>query len=275
MDLENKTALITGASRGIGKAIAIRFAREGANIVAAAKSIKGHPFLPGSLNETLQEVEKAGGQGIAIRVDVRHADQVSAMVEQAAERFGSIDILVNNAGAISLTGVEKTSLKLYDRMHYVNDRAVFLCSQAALPYLRKSSQAHILNLSPPINLNPKWLKDYSPYTASKYSMSLLTLGMAEELRKYKISVNSLWPKTTIATAAIEFAVGDKHMLNICRTVEIMADAAFEIVKHKGMEITGQLLTDEDVLKKAGITDFDHYAYNTDYKDKLYPDLFIE
>jgi citronellol/citronellal dehydrogenase len=275
MELKGKTVIITGASRGIGKAIAIKFAREGANIVAAAKSIKSHPILPGSLQETLQEVEKSGGNGIAVRVDVRHADQVSVMTEQAIDRFGSIDILINNAGAISLTGLEKTSLKIYDRMHYVNDRAVFICAQAALPYLKKSSQAHILNLSPPINLNLKWLKDYSPYTASKYSMSLLTLGMAEELKEFKIAVNSLWPKTIIATAAIEFAVGDKEMLNVCRTVDIMADAAFEIVRNKNMEITGQLLTDEEVLKKKGMTDFDRYAFNKDYKNKLHPDLFID
>ena len=275
MILKDKTIIITGSSRGIGKAMAIRFARDGANIVAAAKSIEGHPFLPGSLSETVREIENAGGKGLAVRVDVRHPDQVKEMVDQAVDAFGGIDGLVNNAGAISLTGLEKTSLKLYDRMHYVNDRAVFVCSQTVLPYLKESSHAHILNLSPPINLNPKWLKDYSPYTASKYSMSLLTLGMTEELREHNISVNSLWPKTTIATAAIEFAVGDKNMLNSCRTVEMMSDAAYEIIKTKNLELTGQLLIDEDVLRSSGIKDFDKYAYNKDYKDQLHPDLFID
>ena len=275
MQFKNRTIIITGASRGIGKAIAIRFAREGANIVAAAKSLKGHPVLPGSLIDTVDEIEKAGGRGVAVRVDVRHADQVTEMVQTAVDNFGGIDVLINNAGAISLTGVEKTSLKLYDRMHYVNDRAVFLCSQQSIPYLKQSPAAHILNLSPPINLNPKWLKNYSPYTASKYSMSLLTLGMAEELREFGIAVNSLWPKTTIATAAIEFAVGDKKMLNVCRTVEIMADAAFEIIKTTDLKLTGQLLIDEEVLKKSGVTDLDRYAYNQQFREKLHPDLFID
>jgi len=275
MKLKDKTIFITGASRGIGKAMALKFAAEGANIVAAAKSIKGHPKLPGSLAQTIEEVEKGGGKGLAVRVDVRHAEQVLEAVNRAVDVFGGIDMLVNNAGAISLTGLEKTSLKLFDRMHYVNDRAVFICSQTVLPWLKKSTQAHILNLSPPISLNLKWLKSYSPYTASKYSMSLLTLGMAEELRDYNIAVNSLWPKTTIATAAIEFAVGDKNMLNICRTVNIMADAAFEILQTKNLLLTGQLLLDEDVLKRAGIKDFSSYAYNKDYIDKLHPDLFID
>ena len=197
------------------------------------------------------------------------------MVQKTVDIFGGIDVLVNNAGAISLTGLEKTSLKLFDRMHYVNDRAVFVCSQAVLPYLKKSSQAHILSLSPPVNLNPKWLKDYSPYTASKYSMSLLTLGMAEELKQYNVAVNSLWPKTIVATAAIEFAVGDKSMLNVCRTVDIMSDAAFEIIKTKDLRLTGKLLLDEDVLLKAGVTDFDVYAYSHKHRDQLHPDLFID
>lgn len=275
MLLKNRTIIITGASRGIGKAMALKFAKDGANIIAAAKSLKGHPILPGSLDETVKEVQEAGGNALAMRVDVRHPEQVNEMIKQAVDNFGGIDVLVNNAGAISLTGVEKTSLKLYDRMHYVNDRAVFLCSQAAIPYLKESTHAHILNLSPPINLNPKWLKNFSPYTASKYSMSLLTIGMAEELRESGIAVNSLWPKTTIATAAIEFAVGDKNMLNLCRNVDIMADAAYEIIKTQNLELTGQLLIDEDVLKKAGIKDFDKYAVNQQYKDRLYPDLFVD
>jgi len=273
--LKNKTILITGASRGIGKEIAIRFARDGANIVVASKSLKGHPKLPGSLEETVKEVQDAGGKAIAVQVDVRHPEQVDNMVQAAIKTFGGIDVLVNNAGAISLTSVEKTSLKLYDRMHYVNDRAVFLCSQAVIPYLKKSDHAHILTLSPPINLNPKWLKDYSPYTASKYSMSMLTMGMAEELKEFGIAVNSLWPKTIIATAAIEFAVGDKNMLNVCRTTEIMADAAYEIVSTNDLSVTGRLLVDEEILQERGFKDFDKYLNNPNFKGKLFPDLFLD
>lgn len=274
-DLKNKTIIITGASRGIGKEMAFRFAKDGANIVAAAKSLTGHPKLPGSLQETINEVEKAGGKGLAVRIDVRHPDQVEELVKKAVDTFGGVDILINNAGAISLTGVEATSFKIYDRMHNVNDRAVFLCSQRALPFLKEGSNPHILNLSPPINLSPKWLKGYSAYTASKYSMSLLTLGMAEEFRHFGIAVNSLWPKTIIATAAIEFAVGDKNMLNFCRSPQIMADAAYEILISQECSLTGQLLIDEDILRQMGVTNFDHYAVNENFKDKLYPDLFIE
>ena len=273
--LKNKTIIITGASRGIGKAMAIKFAKDGANIVAASKSLKGHPKLPGSLEETVEDVQREGGKAIAVQVDVRHAEQVNNMVQVAVETFGGIDVLINNAGAISLTPVEKTSLKLYDRMHYVNDRAVFLCSQAVIPYLKKSSQAHILTLSPPINLNPKWLKDYSPYTASKYSMSMLTIGMAEELKEHGIAVNSLWPKTIIATAAIEFAVGDQNMLNVCRTTDIMADAAYEIVSTSDMSLSGKLFIDEEILRERGMQNFDKYLNNPNFKGKLYPDLFLD
>lgn len=273
--LKDRTIIISGASRGIGKEMALRFARDGANIVAAAKSLSGHPKLPGSLQETVQEVEQAGGQGLAVRVDVRHPEQVAEMVDKAVHAFGGLDILINNAGAISLTGIENTSLKIYDRMHYVNDRAVFLCAQAALPYLKKGNNPHILNLSPPINLDPKWLKDHSPYTASKYSMSLLTLGMAEEFKHYGIAVNSLWPKTIIATAAIEFAVGDKNMLNLCRSPQIMADAAYEILTSENCSVTGKLIIDEEILRERGVTNFDQYAVNEKFKDKLYPDLFID
>lgn len=273
--LKNKTIIITGASRGIGKEMAIRFAKDGANIIAAAKSLTGHPKLPGSLQETVREVEQAGGQGLAARVDVRHPEQVDEMVKKAVDTFGGIDILVNNAGAISMTGVENTSLKIYDRMHYVNDRAVFLCSKSVLPFLKESKNPHILNLSPPLNLNPKWLKDYSPYTASKYSMTMLTVGMAEEFKQYGIAVNSLWPRTIIATAAIEFAIGDKDMLNLCRNAQIMADAAYEILISQDCSLTGRSIVDEDILREKGITNFDHYALNKNFKDKLYPDLFID
>lgn len=273
--LKGKTIIITGASRGIGKAIALKCAGFGANIVAVAKTLKGHSKLPGSLSETVEVITKSAGNAIAVQVDVQREEHIQRMVDEAVGAFGGIDILINNAGAVSLTPVEKTSLKLFERMYAVNYRAAFLCSQAVIPYQKKSNHAHILTISPPINLKPKWFKDYSPYTISKYSMSMLTIGLAEELKVFGIAVNSLWPKTTIATAAIEYAVGNKEMLNVCRTVNIMADAACDIIKTGSLKLTGQLLIDEDVLLKAGARDFDQYAYNKKFKDKLYPDLFVD
>ena len=272
--LKNKTIIITGASRGIGRAMAVKFASEGANIVAAAKTLDKHPKLPGSLNETVKAVQEAGGRGVAVRMDVRFPEQVQNMVDTAIDIFGGIDALVNNAGAISLTPVEKTPLKIFDRMHTVNDRAVFLCAQMVLPHLKKAQNPHILNLSPPLNLDPRWLKDYGPYTRSKFSMSLLTVAMAGEFKKYGIAVNSLWPKTIIATAAIEFAVGDKSMLQYCRKPQIMADAAHLLLSSKDLEWSGQLFVDEDVLRTRGIDDFNKYAVNPDFSDKIKKDLYV-
>lgn len=272
--LNGKTIVITGASRGIGRAMAVKFAQDGANIVAAAKTLDKHPKLPGSLNETVKAVEKAGGRGLAVRMDVRFPDQVQRMVDAAVETFGGIDVLVNNAGAISLTPVETTTVKLFDRMHTVNDRAVFLCSQAALPHLKKASAPHILNLSPPVNLDPRWLKDFGPYTRSKYGMSLLTIAMAAEFKKYGIIVNSLWPRTIIATAAIEFAVGNKEMLQQCRTPDIMADAAYALITNEEPQHSGHLFLDEEILEMQGITDFSGYAVNPDMLDQLHSDLFV-
>ncbi len=271
-DLKGKTYIITGASRGIGRAMALRLAQAGANIVAAAKSLRPHPKLEGTLGETVQQVEDAGGRGLAVKTDVRFASEIEAMVEQAVATFGGIDGLINNAGAISLTGVEKTTPKLFDRMHQVNARAVFLCSRAVLPHLKKSENPHILSLSPPVNMDVKWLKDYSPYTLSKYGMTMLSLGMAGEFASYGIAVNTLWPVTLIATAAIEFAIGGREMLNHCRKPDIMADAAYEIVRRSG--ITGRCLLDEPFLKECGYSDFDSYAYNPDFDGKIYPDIFL-
>jgi len=275
MNLKGKTIIITGASRGIGKAMALRFAQDGANIVAAAKSLKPHPKLPGTIAETARLVNEQGGNGLAIKVDVRFPEQVQAMVQETVDAFGGIDVLINNAGAISLTNVENTSIKLFDRMHAVNDRAVFLCAQAALPYLKKSDNPHILNLSPPLNFNPKWLKDYIPYTRSKYGMTLMTLGMAEEFREQGIAVNSLWPRTLIATAAIEFAVGDKKMLKQCRKPQIMADAAYSIITTKSTWQTGQCLIDEQVLRENGTEDFSIYSADPDNPQNLLPDIFLD
>ncbi len=273
MSLSNKTVIITGASRGIGREMAIKFAADGANIVIAAKSAEPHPKLSGTIYSVAEEVESAGGNALPYQLDVRKELAVKKLMEKAHEHFGGIDVIINNAGAISLTNVEKTSPKRYDLMQSVNHRAVFNMAHYAIPYLRQSSNAHILNLSPPINLSPQWLKDYSPYTLSKYGMSLLTLGLAEELRQDGIAVNSLWPKTMIATAAIEFAVGDKEMLKHCRTPNIMADAAYEIITTTGNQLTGQCLLDEQVLKQAGVTDFS--KYQSDPVAELYTDLFID
>jgi citronellol/citronellal dehydrogenase len=270
--LQNKTIIITGSSRGIGRAIAIESAKHGANVVVAAKSAEPHPKLPGTIHSVAEEVERAGGKALAYQLDVRKELEINKMFKVVNETFGGVDIIINNAGAISLTSVEKTSPKRYDLMQQVNHRAVFNMSHYGIPYLEQSEQAHIVNLSPPINLAPKWLKDYAPYTLSKYGMTLLTLGMAEELRDKTIAVNSLWPQTMIATAAIEFAVGDQSMLEHCRTPQIMADACLALISKPPTEITGETLIDETFLRSQGITDFTQYAHKPG--SELYDDLFI-
>ncbi|NVJ60266.1 MAG: NAD(P)-dependent oxidoreductase [Gammaproteobacteria bacterium] len=271
--LTNKTVFITGASRGIGREIALKCAAAGANVVIAAKSAEPHPKLSGTIYSVAEEVELAGGKALPIALDVRKEIAVKKALAQANETFGSLDCIVNNAGAISLTNVENTSPKRYDLMQQVNHRAVYTLSHYALPYLEESSHAHILSLSPPLNLDTKWLKDYSPYTLSKYGMTLLSLGMAEEFKAKRIGVNCLWPKTMIATAAIEFAVGSKDMFKNCRTPEIMADAALAILLSDPKEVTGNTFIDENLLDKTGVTDFSYYA--VDQNSTLYPDLFID
>lgn len=272
--MKNKTVFITGASRGIGRAIALACAREGANVVIAAKSDKPHPKLPGTIHSVAEEVREAGGQALPLVLDVREEDLVKDCMKQAAEHFGGIDMLVNNAGAIRLQGVEKLPVKRYDLMHQVNARAVFLCSQAALPWLKESDQGHILSLSPPLNMDPKWFAQYGAYTTTKYAMSMLTMGMAEEFKRYNIAVNSLWPRTLIATAAIEFEVGGPEMMKQGRKPDIMADAALYILSQRSSQLTGQTLIDEDVLRQAGVTDFEHYRYAAGDKPLL-DDLFLE
>ena len=245
--LSHKTVVITGASRGIGRAMALRFAREGARIVIAAKSAGPHPKLEGTISDVAREVEAAGGKALPFQLDVRLEARVAEMMSAAVEAFGGIDILINNAGAINLTSVEQTPIKRYDLMQSINSRAVFICSQAALPYLKSSANPHILNLSPPINLNKKWVKDFGPYTLSKYGMTLLTLAMSAEFAPYRIAVNSLWPQTAIATAAIEFVIGNRDFFKHCRKPDIVADAAYEIVTTTDRRLTGQTLTDEGIL----------------------------
>ncbi|MFT0630928.1 SDR family oxidoreductase [Pseudomonas sihuiensis] len=274
MSLSAKTLFITGASRGIGREIALKAAADGANIVIAAKSAEPHPKLEGTIFSVAAEVEAAGGKALALQLDVRDEQAVAAAMAQAAEHFGGIDALVNNAGAIKLVGVEKLEPKRFDLMYQINTRAVMVCSQAALPYLKKSAGGHILNLSPPLNLDAKWFAQHGPYTVTKYGMSMLTLGMSEEFKKYGISVNSLWPKTMIATAAIEFELGSRDAFKRARTPAIMADAAHAILSSEGRSLTGRLLIDEDILREQGVTDFEQYRFDP-AGGSLVPDLFVD
>ncbi|WP_421844210.1 SDR family oxidoreductase [Marinobacter algicola] len=272
--MKNRTVFITGGSRGIGRAIALACARQGANVVIGAKSDEPHPKLPGTIHSVAEEIRQAGGQALPLVLDVRDEKLVRQRIDEAANHFGGIDALVNNAGAIKLTGVENLKVSRYDLMHQVNARAVFLCSQAALPWLKESDQAHILSLSPPLNLDTRWFAQYGPYTTTKYAMTMLSMGMAEEFRRYGIAVNTLWPKTLIATAAIEFEVGGPQMMAQGRKPDIMADAALSILSRPAASMTGQSVIDEDVLRADGVTDFEHYRYQAGDKPLL-PDLFLD
>jgi NAD(P)-dependent dehydrogenase (short-subunit alcohol dehydrogenase family) len=272
MFFENKTVLITGASRGIGKAIAIRLAKEKANIIIAAKSIKEDPRLGGTIYSAAGEIEEAGGRALPLQCDIRHEEQVTDMVQKAVERFGGIDIVVNNASAISLTTTEHTEAKRFDLIHDINVRGTFFVTKACIPFLKKSSNAHVLTLSPPLNLQPKWFKGHLAYTLTKYNMSMMTIGWAEEFKKDKIAANSLWPRTTIATAAVKNLLGGEALMKMSRTPEILADAAYYILKQPSAEYTGNLLIDEDVLAKQGITDLTKYAVSPG--ENLCNDLFL-
>jgi len=272
--LKNKTIIITGASRGIGREVALACAAEGANIVIAAKSDQPHPKLEGTIHSVVKEVEEAGGQGLAVKVDVRSEEDIDNLIAQTVEKFGGIDAIINNAGAIALAGVESTPLKKLDLMMQVNFRAVFLLSQKALPYLKKSDHGHILSFSPPLDLDRRWMRNHSPYTLTKYGMSMLTMGMSDEFKRYGIAVNALWPRTVIHTAATSF--GGKQSFDRARAPKIMADAAFALLKTENREVTGQLLIDEDFLRTQGVEDFEQYRANpeSDKKD-LMPDLFVQ
>ena len=270
--LEGRTVFITGASRGIGKAIALRLAKEGANIIVAAKSVEENPKLGGTIFSAAKEIEEAGGKALAVQCDIRFEEQIKDAVDKAVETFGGIDILINNASAISLMPSEQTTPKQFDLMHDINVRGTFFVSQACIPHLKKSSNAHIITLSPPINLAPKWLKNHVAYTMAKYNMTMIALGLAEELKKYKIASNSLWPKTTIATAAVRNLLGGETLIKMSRNPEIMADAVYYIVSKPSEECTGNSFIDEEVLATEGITDLDHYAVTPG--GKLYQDLFL-
>jgi citronellol/citronellal dehydrogenase len=272
MDFKNKTAFITGASRGIGKAIAIRLAKEGANIVVAAKSVEENPKLGGTIFTAAKEIEGAGGKAFAVQCDIRFEDQIENAVEKAVETFGGIDILINNASAISLTKVEQTEMKAYNLMHEINARGTFFVSKACIPFLKKGNNPHILNLSPPFNMDKKWFANHLAYTLSKYDMTMIALGLSGELKKYNIAANCLWPKTTIATAAVRNLLGGESLIQMSRSPEIIADSAFYILRRSSAECTGNTFLDEEVLSQEGITDFEKYAINPG--SKLYPDLFL-
>jgi citronellol/citronellal dehydrogenase len=270
-DLRGKTLFITGASRGIGKAIALRAARDGANIAIAAKTAEPHPKLPGTIYTAAEEIEQAGGKALPLQVDIRDEDQVQAAVQQTADTFGGIDVLVNNASAINLTGTLETPVKRFDLMWGVNARGTFVCSQACIPFLQKAANPHILTLSPPLNLDPKWFKRHTAYTISKYGMSLCVLGMAEEFKKAGIAINALWPRTVIATAAIAMLQGAVQPER-CRTPEIMADAAHVILTRDSRAATGKFFIDDEVLAEAGVTDLEKYAVKPG--EPLLHDLFL-
>jgi citronellol/citronellal dehydrogenase len=269
--LRGKTLFITGASRGIGAAIAMRAAADGANIVIAAKSSQPNPKLPGTIHTVAEEVEKAGGQALALQMDVREEQSVHAAVDQSVEHFGGLDILVNNASAIWLAGTAETPMKRFDLMMSVNLRGTFLCAQVALPHLLRAGNPHILNLAPPLNLAPKWFAPHTAYTISKYGMSLCALGMAAEFAG-RVAVNALWPRTVIATAALAM-LGGRVSPEHCRTPMIVADAAHAILIRDYRSCSGNFFLDEDVLRAAGVGDFSRYAVKPG--TNLLPDLFLD
>ena len=275
LNLKGKTIFITGASRGIGKAIGLRAARDGANVVIAAKTAEVHPKLEGTIYTAKAEIEAAGGKALACIVDVRFEEQVQEAVKLAVATFGGIDVLVNNASAISLTGTVDTAMKRYDLMHGVNTRGTFVCSQACIPHLAKSDNPHILNISPPLNMEARWFGPHVAYTMAKFGMSMCVLGMAEELKGQKIAVNALWPRTVIATAAVQNLLGGDATMKGSRKPDIMADAAYAMLTRKSTEFTGNFCVDETLLREAGTTDFSAYSMTPGIKDsELLPDYFL-
>jgi citronellol/citronellal dehydrogenase len=270
--LSGKTLFITGGSRGIGLAIALRAARDGANIAIAAKTSDPNPKLPGTVHTAAAEIDAAGGRALPIVCDIRFEDQVAAAVAKTVETFGGIDICINNASALSPTGTEATDMKRFDLMHAINTRGTFLTTKLCIPHLRKAANPHVLVLSPPLDLQPKWFKNHVAYSIAKYGMSLCVLGMAEEFRKDGIAVNALWPRTAIATAAIANVLG-RDLIAMSRTPDIMADAAHLILTQPSGELTGQFLIDDSFLfEKGGVTDFT--PYRVDPSKPLVQDFFV-
>ncbi len=272
-DLKGKTLFITGGSRGIGLAIGLRAARDGANVVIAAKTAEPHPKLPGTIFTAADEVREAGGEALAVVCDIRSEEDVAAAVDAAVERFGGIDVCINNASAISLRPTPTTSMRRFDLMHSVNTRGTFLVSRTCLPHLQNAENPHILNISPPLNFEEKWFAPHVAYSIAKYGMSLCVLGMAGEFREAGIAVNALWPRTAIATAAVRNLLGGDDMISRSRTPEIMADAAHLILTKPSREATGNFFVDDEVLESAGVTDLDQYAVTPGAP--LMPDFFVE
>ena len=272
MSFRNRTVFITGASRGIGKAIALRLAKEGANIVIAAKSIEEDPRLGGTIYSAAKEVEAAGGKALAVQVDIRNEDQIQLAVQQAVDTFGGIDVVINNASAIQLTPTEQTESKRFDLMQSINVRGTFLVVKHCIPYLKKGNNPHILTLSPPVNMDPKWLGGHIAYTITKYSMSMMALGWAAELKGAGIASNALWPRTTIDTAAVRNLLGGEALANMSRTPEMIADAVYYILRKPAAQCSGHTFIDEEVMAAEGITDLSKYSVVPGAQ--LYPDLFV-
>jgi len=272
MTLAKKTLFITGASRGIGLAIALKAARDGANIAIAAKTVAPHPKLEGTIYSAAEQIEAEGGKALPIPCDVRDEEQVKSAIKQAAQRFGGIDIVVNNASAIQLTRTPETEMKRFDLMQQVNARATFMVSKYAIPYLENAKNPHILMLSPPLDMQEKWFAPHLAYTMSKFGMSLVVLGLAGELRDKKIAVNALWPRTTIATAAIKNLLGGDEMMRASRSPQIMADAAYAIFMKSAASFTGNFLIDDTFLMSEGVTNFEKYAMEAGVP--LHPDFFV-
>ena len=275
MSLAGRTVFITGASRGIGLAIGLRAAADGANVVVAAKTIDPHPKLPGTIHTAADAVERAGGQALAVPMDLRDELQVKAAVKAAVDRFGGIDVVVNNASAIYLTGTLDTPVRRFDLMHQVNTRGTFLATQHCLPHLLQSPNPHVLNISPPLNLNPRWFAPHVAYTMAKYGMSLCVLGMAAEFRDRGVAVNALWPRTAIDTAAISLIAGEATRRRKTRRVEIMADAAHYVLTRPSRAYTGRFVIDDEVLAEAGVTDLSMYLQDGAKEDDLMPDYFFD
>lgn len=273
MSLKNRTVLITGATRGIGKAMALKLAADGANIVIAAKSVEENAKLGGTIFTAAAEVEAMGGKALAVQCDIRFEDQVQNVIDKAVASFGGIDILINNASAISLTPTEQTDPKRFDLIYSINVRGTFFVTKACIPHLKKSDHAHILTLSPPVNIQPKWLAGHIAYTMTKYNMSLMAMGWAEELKSYPVASNALWPKTTIDTAAVRNLLGGEALAKMSRKPEVLADAAYYILSKSPKDCTGNCFIDEDVFAAEGITDLEKYAVVPGAK--LYKDLFVD
>jgi citronellol/citronellal dehydrogenase len=273
MMFKNKSVLITGGSRGIGKAIAIRLSKEGANVAIASKTVEANPKVAGTIYTAAEEISKeALGKVLPLQCDIRFEEQINNVIETVVKNFGGIDILINNASAINLFGTEQMEPKRFDLMHDINIRGTFFMSKACIPYLKKSTNAHILNLSPPISLDKKWFANHLAYTMSKFGMSMIVMGLAEELKQFKIAANALWPRTTIATAAVKNLLGGDFLMQRSRTPEIVADAAYYILQKPSDQCTGNFFIDEEVLKSEGISDFSKYAVNPE--QKLMTDLFL-